>query len=165
MLKHAHKIAAICYLLWGLLHVLGGGLLLSASGNGIDEFLQAQTGTEGLVLAQAGSSAINEPAAAITQSVFSYHSFNIIWIGLVVSTVALFLNWKNSTTGFWINLLLVGFTDLGLVIFLIRPGILTFGQGSPGLLLFLIASVFAILARMTPDNSQRVAFATAAARD
>jgi hypothetical protein len=49
-------------------------------------------------------------------------SFNILWIGLLVTVVAVTMNWSNSRLGYWLNLAVVGATDAGLVWALLAPG-------------------------------------------
>ncbi|MFQ6006858.1 MAG: hypothetical protein ACE5OQ_15310 [Woeseia sp.] len=72
----------------------------------------------------------------------SFHSYNLIWLGLLAFVVAILLNWRNSVTGYWVNLAVVGADDFGLVWFLILPGHLAFGDAGLGPVLFVVALVF-----------------------
>lgn len=135
------KIGAAFYLLWGLVHIAGGVVMLQAARGGVDRFLQTQTGNEAAAL---GDAAV--PAGAIgwtaTQEVFSFHSFNLIWLGMLACAVAVFMNWRNSRSGYWINMALVGFTDLGLIWFIVVPGVLALSDAWIGPVLFAFALWF-----------------------
>jgi len=136
------KIGASCYFAWGVLHVVGGAVLLAAAVGGVDSFLRAQTGLEGL--AWPASSAVASSAA---RGVFAFHAFNLTWLGLLAALIAVRLNWRNAATGYWLNLAVVGFTDLGLVLFIVRPGILDWSSAWIGPALLVPAAVLSTFAR------------------
>jgi hypothetical protein len=75
-------------------------------------------------------------------------SFNILWIGLLVTVVAVTMNWSNSRLGYWLNLAVVGATDAGLVWALLAPGYMAWSDGMIGLVLFAFALVFSSIARV-----------------
>ena len=56
-----------------------------------------------------------------------------------------FLNWKNSRLGYWLNLGVVGAADIGLFVFLIIPGYMALADGFSGPLLWLLAFVFSTI--------------------
>jgi hypothetical protein len=141
MKKYAAKTAAVFYLLWGIIHILGGISMIMASSVGNATFIEMMTGT-----AQPDSVTQQVLGVVTTNRVFAYHSFNIIWIGFFCSVIAITMNWKNSRLGLWFNLALVGFTDLGLLLFMVVPGVMTLAHASPGLLLFGLALIFSLLA-------------------
>ncbi|HMV31277.1 MAG: hypothetical protein U0104_11240 [Gemmatimonadales bacterium] len=132
----ATRTGAVWFALWGLLHVLGAGLqlraLASAGGPGLTAMIAS-----GLPFDPAANP-VPDPAAAF----MGMGAFNLLWIGLLVTGIAVTLNWRNSTLGFWLNVLVVGATDLGLVMFLLTPGVMAWGDGSVGLGLFLLAVAF-----------------------
>ena len=127
------KIAAVAYLLWGIIHVAGGALMFTASLSGPQEFVQVQTGDSELTFT--GPEEARSRTTA--EGVFAFHSFNIIWIGVLCSIIAVRMNWKGS--GFWLNVALVGCTDLGLILFIVGRGILPLSSAWPGPLLFVVA--------------------------
>jgi hypothetical protein len=51
----------------------------------------------------------------VASSVFAFHAFNLMWLGLLAGLIAVRLNWYNVLAGYWLNVALVGFTDLGLL--------------------------------------------------
>jgi hypothetical protein len=115
------KIGAVFYLLWGLLHVLGGFLMLGASSVNMGSYLQVLMGEQSSLSNITMNNAI---ATSATLQVFAYHAFNLTWLGVLVSVIAVVSNWKNQVSGFWVNLTLVGLIDLGLIVYMIVPGVI-----------------------------------------
>jgi hypothetical protein len=144
MATRTSRIGAIFYALWGVIHVIGGVVLLQAAFSGADVFLRAQAGGSALDPTTFSSDA---RTLTIASAVFAFHAFNLMWIGLVVAAVAVRLNWRNSAAGYWVNLALVGFTDLGLVLFIVGPGVMTWADAWIGPALFVPAWLFATIAR------------------
>ncbi|MEO1225689.1 MAG: hypothetical protein AAFX92_15840 [Pseudomonadota bacterium] len=126
------RIGAIFFGLWGLLHVVGAGAILVA--------LAADT-VGGFAFYQNAEG----PFPAVAGAVLGYNSFAILWTGLLVIVIALFLNWRNDRLGLQANIALAGLSDLGLVIFLLIPGFVSLEGAALGLVLFVLASLFAIL--------------------
>lgn len=85
--------------------------------------------------------------------VFAFHSFNIICLGVLSIFAAIFLNWKNSRTGYWLNLVIVGFADLGLILFMVTPGVMQISDAWIGPALFLVAVLFSTLGRFSSSYS------------
>ena len=135
MMKN-HKIGAGLYALWGVVHVLGGITILI-------QWLQG--GGSAVLEAMGGSGTVPVVVPDVMDGVAGYHFFNIMWIGLVVSVVAATMNWKNSRVGAWINLALVGFADAGLVMFMLVPGYISWGEGMIGIGLFIPAAVLTVI--------------------
>lgn len=123
------KIGATFFVLWGLLHVVGGAAILLAA---------LETADHGF--------AFYDPLATnytkLAGDVLAYLAFGFTWIGAVVTLVGARYNWRNSRNGLMLNTTLVGLTDLGLILFLVWPGHLSWVEASPGLLLFVGAAVF-----------------------
>lgn len=140
------KLGAICYALWGLLHIVGAAVLL----------LQATDAGATTVFATIGSatpaSALPQLSSTLADAVLSYYAWNLLWIGGFVLVVAIRLNWRNSPTGFWLNLVVVSAVDLGLVVLLVTPGYMALADGMLGVALWLPAVLFStigLLARRT----------------
>lgn len=93
--KQSVKIGAILYALWGLYH-----------------FYAAYN-----VFNQASSLAPNIVQARVLQA-----AFFILGVGIASLLVAIFLNWKNSLVGYWANLIITTYTDIGLIVFILVPG-------------------------------------------
>lgn len=127
------KGGAVCFVLWGALHVVGGGMLL----------LALQQGPE------AGFAAYRAPEAAysaLAGAILGYFAYGLVCIGGAVAVIAVRLNWKNSQSGLAANTVLIGLTEVGLILFLLIPGYVPFAQALPGLLLLAGALVMGGLA-------------------
>lgn len=133
-----NRAGAVCYVLWGLVHVVGGASLLAT--------LQSGGGAELLrVLASAAPAAVPDTVPAVAGAVAGFHAWNILWIGALVAVVALRLNWRNARLGFWLNLVLAGAADLGLIFALLVPGYMRLADGMIGIALFVPAAALTAL--------------------
>ena len=128
-MKHLSKAGAVAFVLWGLLHVAGGGMILSALSNGPGEGFAIYQNHEGTYTPLAGA-------------ILAYFAFLIVSIGAAAALVGVFLNWRNSGWGLAINTTMIGVTDIGLVIFLLSPGFVTVGEASIGIVLFVVGATF-----------------------
>jgi hypothetical protein len=81
----------------------------------------------------------------LVHALASFHAYNITWFGALALVVAITLNWRNSVTGYWVNLVVVGADDLGLILFLIAPGHLSFAEAGLGPVLYVLAAIFSTL--------------------
>lgn len=133
-MKNAHKIGAVAFALWGVVHILGAAaMLMTLSGDG-----------GSAALAMLADSATDLPGAThpVVDALYAFHSWNLMWIGALVLVIAIRRNWKNDMAGYWYNLAIVAAADAGLLFTLILPGHMSFAAGSPGLVLFAVALVF-----------------------
>ncbi len=89
------KVGAFFYVVWGLLHIKAA----------LDEFALGASLEAGLVQGK-----INQGA------------WDLLVFALAAIAIAVLLNWKNSSTGYWANLLLVSAADIGFIIFVLLPG-------------------------------------------
>ena len=136
------RAGAVFYALWGLLHVAGGASLLAQG------LADPAAGLRAMATG-AGTGAFGNGPGAVTGALFTYHSFNLVWLGLLVTALALVFNWRNSAAGFWLNLSIVGAVDLGLVWTMMKPGYIPVSQGGIGVGLFLAAALCSGIARLT----------------
>jgi hypothetical protein len=136
------RIGAICYALWGVIHIIGGAVLLQAALEGTDAFVRAQVGGS---LLDVGALSGSGSTVTVVSSVFAFHAFNLTWLGLLAGFIAVRLNWYNASVGYWLNLALVGFTDLGLVLFIVGPGVMSWADAWIGPALFVPAWFFSTL--------------------
>lgn len=128
----AYKLGAIFYVLWGLLHVAGGAAILTADA----QTQLAMFGTDA-----AATDTVQAPGAVV-HAALSFHAYNLLWMGLLATGIAIVLNWKNSTVGYWMNMAIVGAADIGLIVFLLVPGYMAVLDGAPGPTLWVLAAVF-----------------------
>jgi len=135
-----NRAGAVFFVLWGLLHVVGGASLLAT---------WRTEGTAELMRAYGSSVAGTLPAElpGVVGAVGAFHAFNLLWIGALVAGLAMTWGWKGRAAGPWLNLILAGAADLGLVLFLLLPGYMPWVEGAPGLVLFLPAALCSLLGR------------------
>ena len=89
------RIGAVCYIIWGLLH-------LDAA---YEQFTLATIVQPGLV-----------------QGKLNQGAWDLLFFAAFAIVVAVTYNWKNSTRGYWANLVVVSAADLGFIIFVLTPG-------------------------------------------
>jgi uncharacterized iron-regulated membrane protein len=133
------KIGAVSFVLWGLLHIVGGTAILMAVG---------ESPANGFAVYEESTAAYTELAGSVLGNL----AYSFIWIGVVVTFVGVRYNWHNSQAGLMLNTALVGLTDLGLIIFLILPGFVGWGEASPGLVLFAAGAIFGGIACQSSDG-------------
>lgn len=138
--RNTHRFGAICYALWGILHILGGAAILAT--------LQTDGGAAALAMfgTALAPEALPASSSTVVDGLMAYHSFNIVWFGIVVTIVAVRLNWVNSLAGYWINLILVSLVDLGLFFTQVFPGRIAVGDAMIGAILWIPAAIFSTIA-------------------
>jgi hypothetical protein len=148
MAKLANRIGAVFYLLWGLLHIVGGAALLFAAGEG------GASGMLGVIDNGASPDGVDPIPAGIADGLAQFHAWNLLWLGLLVSVVALMCNWRGSRLGYWINLSIVVAADVGLIAFLVVPGYMPATDAIPGPFLAILALAFASLGMFAPSSAR-----------
>ena len=134
------KIGAVFFILWGLIHIIGGGAILAAV---------AESPAQGFAIYGEHSDSYTDLAG----SILGYLAYGFVWIAVLVTYIGVRYNWRNSRLGLALNTSLVGLTDIGLIIFLVLPGFMSWSNASPGLLLFVGAVVFGGIACNSVHNS------------
>jgi hypothetical protein len=127
------RIGAVSFGLWGLLHVAGGSAILAAAVGGGP--------AAGFAFYQQSGGDYTPLAGAI----LAMNAFTIAGVGALVVVIAVTMNWRNSCTGFMLNLALAGMMDVALVVFLLTPGFVTPVDALLGLGLLVIAATFSSL--------------------
>lgn len=117
------KIAAVLWVLWGLVHVLAGVLTVNfiLSGDISSSIAGIADGLE------PASVQMEYPAAA--GAIIGQHGFNLLWIGLVTLISAFFV-WKGNKQAIFLAAIVGGLADLGYFIFLDLGGYVKFMPGS-----------------------------------
>jgi hypothetical protein len=135
----AARIGAVFYLLWGVVHVIGGAFQVATlrrnGGSAFVELVSSGTQSDVTSTIPVGGEAFMAMGAA-----------NIAVAGALVAAVAV-LNWRNDRTAYWVNLFLVTGTDLSLLGFLLVPGVMSWSDGIIGLALFVPAALLTTVAR------------------
>ena len=135
------KIGAIFFISWGLIHIIGGGAILVAV---------AESPAQGFAIYGAHNDSYTELAGGV----LAYLAYGFVWIAVLVTYIGARYNWQNNQLGLALNTLLVGMTDIGLIVFLVLPGFMSWGNASPGLLLFIGAVVFGGIACDSVHNNR-----------
>ncbi len=115
MKTHSHKIGAVMYFIWGLLHLKAA-----------NSVYQLGTSLE----------------AGMIQGRIFQDAWNLLFFALVGITVAVIFNWHNSRLGYWINLVTVSVTDIGFIAFVLVPGYLPVFPGILGPVFWVLGAVF-----------------------
>ncbi|MBI1209987.1 MAG: hypothetical protein GC190_00870 [Alphaproteobacteria bacterium] len=118
-----YKIGAVLYVLWGVVHI----------GAAADGFRLARTVDAELVRAR------------LMQNAWHLGTFAIAAIAVGVT-----LNWTNSETGYWVNLIAVSVADIGFVLFVWGPRHIPVFPGIIGPVLWLLAAAFSTLGILLP---------------
>ena len=141
-MRHAYKVGAVFYILWGIFHsYIGVLLLVKACGEGTHVALQAI----GNALPDRQIPVVNSP---IMNGVIEHYAWNLVWFGVYAVVLAVFMNWKNSATGYWFNLIVVSLTDIGFIAAILVPGYITFAAGGTGPILWILAAIFTTIGRL-----------------
>ena len=114
-----HKLGAVMYVIWGLLHLKAAQLTWQL-GSSLDP---------GLVQAR------------VYQDAYSLLFFSIATIA-----IALLYNWRNDKTGYWINLIVVSIVDIGFVWLVLAPGLIPLFPGVLGPVFWVMAAIFSTIA-------------------
>jgi len=115
----ALKIAAVLWVIWGLVHALAGILVLAGTTTaGFQAIADAVPPTD--------LEAMYHPAVG---GILGQHAWNLLWFGIVTLTGALFV-WRANLTAIWVTGMVGGLADLGYLIFVDLPGYVKFFPGT-----------------------------------
>ena len=89
------RLGAICYLIWGLLH-LKAAQVVYVLGAGMP--------------------------AGMVQGRLYQDAWNLLCFAIAVVALSITLNWRNHVWGYWINLGVISVADLGFIFFVLVPG-------------------------------------------
>jgi hypothetical protein len=114
-----HKIGAVFYGLWGLWHFL--------------------------VVKQIFELASTQIEPGVLQARIYQGAFHILWFAIGAIVIAIWFNWRNDRLGYWANLVMISWTEVGLFLFFIRPGYFPWLPGIIAPILWILAVVFTTL--------------------
>ena len=115
----ALKVAAVLWVIWGLVHMLAGVLTV------------VQAPSEGF----AGIADAVDPALLVADyhpaagGVLKQHGFNLLWIGFATLVGAVFI-WRGNLTAIWVTAMVGGLADVGYFLFMDVPGYVNFFPGT-----------------------------------
>ncbi|MEL7223951.1 MAG: hypothetical protein AAF810_14035 [Cyanobacteria bacterium P01_D01_bin.36] len=115
-----YKIGAVFYGLWGFWHFR--------------------------IVAKIFEFAATQMETGVLQARIYQGAFHILWFAVGAIAIAILFNWRNSRLGYWANLLMIGWTEVGLFLFFMLPGYFPWlPDGFVGPLVWLLAVVFSTL--------------------
>jgi len=124
------KSGAIVYVLWGLLHLKAAQMMV-VLGQSLD-------------------------AGALQGRIFQ-HAWNLLFFAAFAIVIAVWMNWKNSRLGFWLNLAVISAADVGFILFVLIPGYVPMMPGALGPLLWIVALGLTTVAVIKSDRGEQVA--------
>lgn len=127
----ALKIAAVLWVIWGLVHMLAGVLTIAQAPSG--GFAAIADAVDPALLV-----ADYHPAVG---GVLNQHGFNLLWIGLATVIGAVFI-WRGTMTAIWVTAMVGGLADVGYFLFVDLPGYVNF---FPGTVMTLISATAIVL--------------------
>ncbi|MEO1657290.1 MAG: hypothetical protein AAFR65_06170 [Pseudomonadota bacterium] len=113
------KASAVLWVIWGLVHVLGGIVTMS---------VDATSGFQGIAAAVDPDELVADYHPAV-EAVLNQHGWNLFWAGAVTIVGAIFI-WRENTTAIWVTALVGGFLDVGYFVFIDLGGFGTFFPGT-----------------------------------
>ena len=120
------KISAVLWVIWGLVHALAGGIVLSSDAQGGFQAIADAVPPEALV------GVYHEAVGGI----LNQHGWNLAWFG-VATVIGGVLIWRQNVTAIWVTGMVGGMADLGYLLFVDLPGYVHF---LPGTLMTLISA-------------------------
>lgn len=141
--KTALKAVAVLWIIWGLVHMLAGGIVLASDATGGVQAIADAVDPETLVR--------DYPEAM--GGVLNQHGWNLGWFGLATLIGALFI-WRGNRTAIWVTGLIGGMADLGYLLFVDLPGYVNFVPGTVMTLVSGSAIVLSLWVWMTAQNGR-----------
>ena len=117
--RSALYVAAVLWVIWGLVHALAGFIVLSSD---------ATAGFQAIADAIEPSLLVNDYHQAVG-GILNQHGWNLGWFGLATIVGAVFI-WRASRTAIWVTALIGGMADLGYLQFVDLPGYVNFVPGT-----------------------------------
>lgn len=113
------KIAAVLWIIWGLVHAFAGVVVLTSDASG--GFSAIADAVDSALL-----QADYHPAVG---GILNQHGWNLGWFGVATIIGAIFI-WKGNLTAIWVTGMVGGLADLGYLFFVDVPGFVNFFPGT-----------------------------------
>ncbi len=127
----ALKVAAVLWVVWGLVHMFAGVIVLSGDATAGVQAIADAVSPETLRL--------DYPPAV--GGILNQHGWNLGWFGLATTIGAVFI-WRKNLTAIWVTGMIGGLADLGYLLFVDLPGYVNFFPGT--LMTFISGSAIAL---------------------
>jgi len=115
----ALKIAAVLWVIWGLVHTFAGMVVL---------FNDASGGFQAIADAVDPAALQSEYNAAVG-GILNQHGWNLGWFG-IATLIGSVLIWRQNMTAIWVTGMIGGLADLGYFLFVDLPGYVHFFPGT-----------------------------------
>ena len=116
-----HQIGAVFYGLWGLLHLFAAYQVYKLG---------------------------SRQAPGMVKGRIYQSAWNLAYFAVAVIVVAVLYNWNNNLSGYWLNLVMTSVTDIGFIVFVLRPGYVPLRPGVLGPALWILAVTFSTLGQL-----------------
>lgn len=116
---NALKVAAVLWVVWGLVHLLAGIIVLTGD---------ATAGFQAIADAVTPESLRHDYAPAVG-GILNQHGWNLAWFGLATAIGAIFV-WRKNLTAIWVTGMVGGLADLGYLLFVDVPSYVHFFPGT-----------------------------------
>ncbi|MEM7270254.1 MAG: hypothetical protein AAF401_13530 [Pseudomonadota bacterium] len=117
--SNALKVAAVLWVIWGLVHCLAGVIVLSSDPSG--GFAAVADAVDPAALAGDYHGAVG--------GLLNQHGWNLLWFGVVTLVGAVYI-WKTNMTAIWVTGMVGGLADIGYLVFVDLPGYVNFMPGT-----------------------------------
>ena len=135
----SYKIAAVLWIIWGLVHIMAGVLTMKGILN--NDISEAIAG----IADQIDPESLSMDYSAANGAIIGQHGFNLLWVGIVTFLSAFFI-WSGNRNAIFLASITGGLADLGYFLFLDLGGYVHFFPGT----LMTIFSASAILLSFYP---------------
>ncbi len=125
------RVAAVLWVIWGLVHALAGVLTITQDTAGAAQGIA--DAVDHALLEMVYPDAVG--------AIMNQHGFNLLWIGVVTTVCAWFI-WRRSPPAIFIGALVGGLADVGYFLFMDLGGYVNF---VPGTVMTLVSSSAIIL--------------------
>ncbi|MEO0327761.1 MAG: hypothetical protein AAF217_04100 [Pseudomonadota bacterium] len=127
----ALKVAAVLWIIWGLVHTFAGVVILSSDASGGFQAVADAVNPEALQADYHGA----------VEGILNQHGWNLGWFG-IATLIGAVLIWRKNMTAIWVTGMVGGLADLGYLLFVDIPGYVHF---LPGTLMTLVSGSAIIL--------------------
>lgn len=140
------KIAAILWIVWGLVHILAGVMT--------DKFILSNdiTGAVAGIADKVDPATLIADYPAASGAIIGQHGFNLLWIG-IVTVICGFYIWKGNKNAISLAAICGGLADLGYFLFIDLGGYSNFMPGTVMTLFSGSAVVLSFVAHFKSKNS------------
>ena len=117
--KNALRVAAVLWVIWGLVHLAAG--VLSLTGSTTEMVQNIADGVSPETLETDYPDAVG--------AILDQHAWNLAWFGAVALIGAVFI-WRQNRTAIWVTAMVGGLADIGYFLFLDLGGYVNFVPGT-----------------------------------